>query len=202
MLIIIEWADLMGKTTLIKKLKVIFWDAISFKIPKDVIPKWSDEIEKNKIFSWYKTLLEVIDLYLKQKPNSYVIQDRFYIMSEIVYWKIFRNYDVLDTEYYQKIKNKLKEIPHLLVYLSDDYKNAEKRFLSNWDDVIKSIEKYKKIFYEYDNVFNKIKNEKDLNILKIEPFNDNDHVNKIINKILKIKEIHKINNDNRERNAL
>jgi len=194
MLLIIEWPDLSWKTTLIKKLKSIFGTSISFKLPNEILPKNWSEIERMKIYNWYLTSVEFFKRYNEQFKNNYIIQDRFYI-SELVYWKIFRWYEPFENINLQKIEEKIKEIPHLVIYLSDDLEWYQKRFEQYGDDKIKKFDTFKKLLNRYNEVFEKI----NLNKIMINPFKDENHLNKIINKIIEIKNIKKINNNERSR---
>ena len=194
MLLIIEWADLSWKTTLIKKLKTIFWSSVSFKLPWEVLPKDWSKIEREKIFHWYLTAIELFNQYNKQEEKWYIIQDRFYI-SELVYWKIFRWYEPLEDINLPKIEEEIKKIPHLVIYLRDDIEWYEKRFKKDWDEKIKKFDTFKWLLKRYDEVVDKIT----LNKIIINPFKDENHLNKVINKIMELKHINDINNDNRER---
>ena len=194
MLLIIEWPDLSWKTTLIKKLKSIFGTSISFKLPNEILPKNWSEIERMKIYNWYLTSVEFFKRYNEQFKNNYIIQDRFYI-SELVYWKIFRWYEPFEDINLQKIEEKIKEISHLVIYLSDDLEWYQKRFEQHGDDKIKKFDTFKKLLNRYNEVFEKI----NLNKIMINPFKDENHLNKIINKIIEIKNIKKINNNERSR---
>ena len=196
MLLIIEWPDLSGKTTLIKKLKSIFGTSVSFKLPYEVLPLDWSEFERKKIFYWYLTWVEFFKRYLEQFPNNYIIQDRFYV-SELVYWKIFRWYEPFEDKNLPKIEEELKQIPHLLIYLKDDLEWYKKRFEKHWDDKIKKFDTFKKLLNRYNEVIDKV----NLNKIIVEPFKDEEHINKIINKIIELKNISKINNENRDRIA-
>ena len=196
MLLIIEWPDLSGKTTLIKKLKNILWCTFSFKLPYEVLPKSGEELERKKIYYWYLTWVEFFKRFHEQNKNVYIIQDRFYV-SELVYGKIFRWYEPFEDENLPKIEEEIKKIPHLLIYLKDDLEWYKERFEKYWDDRINKFDTFEKLLERYNFVVDKVW----LNKIIVEPFKDKDHINKIINKIMEINKVNEINNNDRSRIA-
>lgn len=202
MIIIIDWPDLSWKTTLLKKLKKIFWKINNIHFPLVVVPRISFEKDKNlaeqkvkDFIAWAKTEVDIAKQLTKNWQH--IILDRCY-MSELVYWKIFRKYDPYKYwDEYKLIEEQLNKYwEYIYIYLYDDFEWYKKRFEEKWDDYVDKADYFKELINLYDNFYEKttLKNK-----IKINPFKDKEHINKIINKIIEIQKIDNINNDERKK---
>ena len=132
MIIIVEGPDLAGKTTLINQLNIKGeYDVVHFDAPDDD-------------FDYKADYLNVLD-----KEN--VILDR-YFFSEIVYSKVFERQCRLSAETMEKIKEKLKNKPHTLIYINPGIETLKRRYRERGDELITESQ-IEKIVKEYENLF-------------------------------------------------
>jgi thymidylate kinase len=134
MFLIVEGCDKSGKTTLIKNLEKMF--PIEY-VKFDRRPKDSSPQEQQRIRDGYETTIAIYSM--PQYHNKLIVLDRFY-PSEVVYC-FKRNYDVFDNEwFYKTLEAKIKQLPHVLIYLDTPANVIYDRLKVTEDDYIKENE--------------------------------------------------------------
>jgi len=132
MLIIIEGADLVGKTTVAKKLLKALPN--SYYLKHGVRPKDNSRIEREKIKDVYaKILCEINSLF---GPEENLILDRYY-PSELVYSKLKRGYSAGEDEFFSQLEKAIDiNVNYVLIYVYETEQVLKERFSSRGDDFV------------------------------------------------------------------
>lgn len=174
MIIYIDWVDLCWKSTLIRKIKDVFWWKYSniqiFKTDPTRLPRskdWEEVMEEKRLDIWnfYNEQLDRAIELLEDDSNTLIILDRFFL-SEIVYWKVMRWYNFLDKEWVKELYDKvLEKITYIndnfwwfhFIMLTDTINWIMSRFDKVWDDYLSKQEQFEQIIKEFENNMNILK---------------------------------------------
>lgn len=144
MLIIVEGVDCTGKTwvatQLVKKLENAYLLKYGYKPRSNLVE------ERARLQDVYET---VLSLYFElENHGGILILDR-YFPSELIYSLVKRGYEALEAFYFIQLEERIKALPHLLIYVSASLSKIEERIIQRGEDYV-SMEDIPKLMKRYE----------------------------------------------------